>query len=244
MQTSLRNTPLNDTRSSHPIAPLVLFDLDGTLVDTAADLAVAIDRTLADYGRPPLPIDTIRPVVSKGGRAMLAVAFADLDADAREALLQPFLTHYASAIAVRSAPFPGVPGTLAAIEAAGARWGIVTNKAETLARSLIEALGWSRRCAVLIGGDTLPLRKPDPAPLLEAARRVGVEVRDCVYVGDDERDIVAARAAGMRSVAALWGYREAHENPATWRADALAADAHALLARHLLRVDNGLRERV
>jgi phosphoglycolate phosphatase len=127
-----------------------------------------------------------------------------------------------------------VDAVLAAIEAAGARWGIVSNKPHYLAVPVVESMGWATRCAVLYGGDSLPRKKPDPDQLLAAAADCGVAPGDCVYVGDDERDIVAARAAGMASVAALWGYREAHEDPATWRADHAVALPFGLLAPGVL----------
>jgi phosphoglycolate phosphatase len=197
----------------------VLFDLDGTLVDSAPDLLEAVNRVLADANAPPLDLAELRPVVSKGARAMLALAFPQLDAEQREHLVQPMLDHYASAIAVHTRPFDGIESLLGRIERAGMRWGIITNKPEALAREVVHAMGWSERSAVLIGGDTLPTRKPSPAQLLHACELLDMTPDHCVYVGDDERDIQAAHAAGMPSVAALWGYREAHENPEDWRAD-------------------------
>lgn len=197
----------------------VLFDLDGTLVDSAPDLLAAVNSVLADARSTPLGLAELRPVVSKGARAMLALAFPQLDAGQREQLVPAMLDHYARAVAVHTRPFDGIESLLQRIERAGMRWGIVTNKPEALARDVVQAMGWSERSAVLIGGDTLPTRKPDPAQLLHACALLGIAPGHCVYVGDDERDIQAARAAGMPSVAALWGYREAHENPADWHAD-------------------------
>ena len=197
----------------------VLFDLDGTLVDSAPDLLEAVNCVLADADAPPLGLAELRPVVSKGARAMLALAFPQLDAEQRELLVQPMLDHYANAIAVHTRPFDGVESLLERIEQSGLRWGIITNKSEALARAVVQAMGWSERCAVLIGGDTLTARKPDPAQLLHACDLLDMTPDQCIYVGDDERDIQAARAAGMASVAALWGYREAHENPDDWHAD-------------------------
>jgi phosphoglycolate phosphatase len=216
------------------IAPLVLFDLDGTLVDSAVDLLNALNHVVVDAGRPALPLAAIRPVVSKGARAMLGVAFPDEAVDVREARVAPFLAHYAEAVAHHSTPFAGVEDVLAAIEASGARWGIVTNKPLYLARGVVDSMGWRERCAVLIGGDSLPRKKPDPDQLLLACDTLGVAPADCVYVGDDERDIVAARAAGMGSVAALWGYREAHEDPLAWNADRSVAEPDGLLAPGVL----------
>ncbi len=208
----------------------VLFDLDGTLVDTAPDLCNAVNRVLADLGRAPVALERLRQVVSKGGRAMLAVALPDVDAAARESLLPPFLAYYGQALAVDSRTFAGVDDLLAALDARGVRWGIVTNKPEALAVAVLAGFGWSSRCAVLVGGDTLPRRKPDPDPLLLACERLGIAPGEALYVGDDERDVQAARAAGMPSVAALWGYRLPGEDPSQWGADHAFAQAADLLA--------------
>lgn len=208
--------------SHERIAPLILFDLDGTLVDSAVDMLNALNVIATREGVLPLPLSSIRPVVSKGARAMLAVAFPDRDAARRELLLQPFLDVYADAVATHSTPFEGVAEVLDAIEAAGSRWGIVTNKPHYLALGVVASMGWSERSAILIGGDTLARKKPDPDQLFMACETLGVSPDDCVYVGDDERDIIAARNAGMKSVAALWGYREAHEDPRDWMPDAFA----------------------
>jgi phosphoglycolate phosphatase len=224
--------------SAGDIAPLVLFDLDGTLVDSAVDLLAAINVIAAREGRPPVSLEALRPVVSKGGRAMLAVAFPGLDAAEREARLLPdFLAVYADAVAIHSTPFDGVEAVLLAIERAGARWGIVSNKPHYLAVPVVESMGWATRCAVLYGGDSLARKKPDPDQLLAAAADCGVAPGDCVYVGDDERDIVAARNAGMRAVAALWGYRLDEDDPLAWRADVLAESPHDLLRAGVLSPD-------
>jgi 2-phosphoglycolate phosphatase len=219
---------------SRTIAPLVLFDLDGTLVDSAVDLLNALNRVVVDAGRAALPLAAIRPVVSKGARAMLSVAFPDESVDAREQRIAPFLAHYADAVAHHSTPFAGIEAVLAAIEGQGARWGIVTNKPLYLARGVVDSMGWHERCAVLVGGDSLPRRKPDPDQLLLACDTLDLAPRDCVYVGDDERDIAAAHAAGMASVAALWGYREAHEDPLAWNADRTVAEPDGLLETGVL----------
>ena len=208
---------------------LVLFDLDGTLLDSAPDFVATIDVLRAQCGEPPIAADLLRPHVSRGARAMLAAAFPQLDEAAREALVPSFLAIYREQLARHGAPFEGVEALLAAIEGAGSRWGIVTNKPEALARALMPLLGWEARCAVLVGGDTLPQRKPDPLPLLHAAQALGVAPRECAYVGDDERDIVAARAAAMPAVVALWGYRPEHDDPSTWQGDLLAETPRDLL---------------
>jgi phosphoglycolate phosphatase len=221
---------------STTIAPLVLFDLDGTLVDSAVDLLNAINALAAREGHAPATLARLRPVVSKGARAMLAITFPDYDEERREALRQPFLDIYAAAISAHSTPFEGVADVLAEVEAAGARWGIVSNKPHYLCVGVVAAMGWSERCAVLLGGDSLPQRKPDPEPLWHACKALGVEPAQSVYVGDDERDIVAARRAGLKSVAALWGYRLEHEDPYAWQADAAAEQPRDLLLPGLLSV--------
>jgi len=200
---------------------LVLFDLDGTLLDSAPDMLAAVNALRETHGEPPMLLAALRPHVSRGARAMLAAGFPGLDADAREAQVPSFLAAYQRELARHGGPFEGIEALLSALEDAGSRWGIVTNKPEYLARALMPLLDWDARCAVLVGGDTLPVRKPDPLPLLHAAHVVGIEPGDCAYVGDDERDIVAARAAGMPSVAALWGYRLDEDDPVAWQADAM-----------------------
>jgi phosphoglycolate phosphatase len=201
---------------------LVLFDLDGTLLDSAPDMLAAVNALRDDHGVGPMPLAALRPQVSKGARAMLGAGFPGLDAEAREALVPAFLAAYQRELARHGGPFDGVEALLSALEDAGSRWGIVTNKPEYLASALMPLLGWDGRCAILVGGDTLPVRKPDPLPLLHAAKTCGVEPGDCAYVGDDERDIVAARAAGMPSVVALWGYRLDEDDPIAWQGDAMA----------------------
>ena len=220
--------------SAAGIAPAVLFDLDGTLVDSAVDLLQALNRVLAADGRVSLELPALRPVVSKGARAMLAVGFPDLTVEQREARVPEFLSAYAEAVAQHSTPFDGVEDVLATIEAAGVRWGIVTNKPLYLARDVVASMGWSERCAVLVGGDSLPTKKPEPEPLLHACAALALPPSAALYVGDDERDVLAARRAGMKSVIALWGYREAHEDPAGWGADRAAANPLDLLAPGLL----------
>ena len=206
----------------------VLFDLDGTLLDSAPDMLAAVNAMRAARGMPPMALHALRPHVSKGARAMVGAAFPDADDVARDASIPEFLDHYRAALGLHGAAFPGVEAALHAIEAAGARWGIVTNKPEALAVALMPMLGWDTRCAVLIGGDSLPARKPDPLPLRVAAERMGLGVNDCVYVGDDARDIASARAAGMRSIVALWGYRLPGDDPAQWGGDVMLDDPHAL----------------
>lgn len=207
-----------------------LFDLDGTLLDSAPDMLATVNRMRSARSRPALALADIRPVVSRGARAMAAVAFPEIDAGGIAALVPEFLAVYAEELGRHGAPFDGVEPMLAALEAAGTRWGIVTNKPEYLAARILPQLGWQDRCAVLVGGDTLAERKPHPLPLLHAADAIGVPPGDCVYVGDDARDIVAARAAGMPSIVALWGYRLDEDDPVAWQGDVMHDAPHALAA--------------
>ncbi|MFC6841639.1 phosphoglycolate phosphatase [Xanthomonas theicola] len=207
----------------------VLFDLDGTLLDSAPDLLAAANALRTEHGAAALSLEQLRPVVSKGTRAMLGVAFPEVPAAAREALIPAFLRHYETLIGRHSRPFDGIAPLLQRLQDDGCVWGIVTNKPEYLARLILPQLQWARCCAVLIGGDTLPERKPHPLPLQVAAQRLGLRPEQIVYVGDDERDILAARAAGMASVAVLWGYRLDGDDPLAWRADALVAAPAELL---------------
>ena len=208
---------------------LVLFDLDGTLLDSAPDMAATVNRMRGARGRPPMALEALRPHVSKGSRAMSAAAFPELGGEVPGEMIREFLDVYEQELGRHGLPFAGVAELLDAIEAAGSRWGIVTNKPEYLARQVLPKLGWDTRSAILVGGDSLPERKPHPLPLLHAAEVLGVGIDECAYVGDDERDIAAARAAGMRSIVALWGYRLPGDDPLAWGADALAATARDLL---------------
>ncbi len=225
------------------VVQAVLFDLDGTLVDSAPDLTAAIDRVLLEQGRAAVDGARLAAVVSKGGRAMLQVAFPDLDVDAREKLLPRFLDCYAQNIAGTSRLYEGIETLLARIEARGMRWAVVTNKPEALASKLMSLLDLLPRCSVLVGGDTLPQRKPDPEPLWHACQQLGVRSENCVYVGDDVRDALAAKAAGMPAVVALWGYHSGDEDPLTWPAEAHCGSPLELLDLDLLGLANDAGQR-
>ncbi len=207
----------------------VLFDLDGTLLDSAPDMVATLNRMRATRGRAPLALEAIRPHVSRGARAMSAAAFPDIPPGRVPELVPEFLEVYREELGRHSRPFDGVEAMLAALEGEGVRWGIVTNKPEYLAREILPQLGWDTRCAVLLGGDSLPERTPHPLPLLHAADTIAIAPVDCVYVGDDRRDIDAARAAGMPSIVALWGYRVDDDDPAAWGGDTMIADVVELL---------------
>ena len=219
-----------ESATSRGYPRVALFDLDGTLLDSAPDMLATVNRMRASRGTGPMALDALRPVVSKGARAMSAVAFPDIAGEQLPELVPEFLDIYRQELGRHSRPFDGVEDLLRALEAAGTTWGIVTNKPEYLAREIVPQLGWEGRCAVLVGGDSLAERKPHPLPLLHAAGALGAEAADCVYVGDDERDIVAARAAGMPSVVALWGYRLDDDDPIAWQGDVMVQDVRELLA--------------
>ena len=216
--------------TSNMFPKLVLFDLDGTLLDSAPDMVATVNRMRAARGQGPMALAELRPHVSKGSRAMSAAAFPQLDGEVPAEMIREFLDIYEGELGRSSVLFDGVAELLDAIEADGARWGIITNKPEYLARQVMPQLGWDTRSAILLGGDTLAERKPHPLPLLHAAEQLGAAIEDCVYIGDDQRDIDAARAAGMRSVVALWGYRDEGERPDEWGADALADTPGDLVA--------------
>ncbi|WP_411910600.1 phosphoglycolate phosphatase [Paucibacter sp. DJ1R-11] len=197
-----------------------MFDLDGTLVDSAPDLAGALNEMRLARLMAPLPLEALRPMVGAGARGMLAVGLSVSPQDADfEALRIEFLDRYQARLTQETALFDQVYELLQSLSAAGLAWGVVTNKAERFALPLTEALGLKQRALAVVGGDSTPHAKPHPAPLLEAARRGGIAAEACIYVGDDERDIVAGRAAGMRTVAAAWGYLGQGESVEAWNAD-------------------------
>lgn len=200
---------------------VVLFDLDGTLLDSAPDMLATVNVMRQCRGIAPMTLAGIRPFVSRGARAMAGAAFPEWSDEQIHAAVPEFLEIYAQELGKHCVLFEGIEALLAAIEADGGRWGIVTNKPEKLARDLLPMLGWQARSAILIGGDTLAERKPHPLPLTHSAEVLGVATSQCVYVGDDRRDIDSARAAGMPSIAALWGYRMADDEPRDWQADVM-----------------------
>jgi N-acetyl-D-muramate 6-phosphate phosphatase len=196
----------------------VLFDLDGTLLDTAPDMVSALNVLRQQEGLPLLPYPQVRPFVSHGAAALVHQGFPTADGIMFETLRRRFLTIYAGALAVESRPYEGVLEALAYLESIAIPWGIVTNKPEGLAGPLLEHLELRSRAAVVVCGDTVPERKPHPLPLLHAAARLGVDPTESVYVGDAERDVLAAQAAGMRAYVALYGYIPMDERPHEWPA--------------------------
>jgi phosphoglycolate phosphatase len=198
----------------------VLFDLDGTLVDSAPDLAGATNEMLVARGLPEVPFERLRPMVGTGARGMIGVAFGVSPMETSfPALREEFFDRYEQRLLRASFPFEGIAAMLQSLSESGLSWGIVTNKSERFALPLTRGLGWETQAAAVVGGDTTPHSKPHPAPLLEAARRAGVSPQECIYVGDDARDILAGRAAGMPTVAVRWGYLGDGEPIEAWGAD-------------------------
>lgn len=208
----------------------VLFDLDGTLIDSAPDLAAAADKLRTDRGLPPLPYEVYRPMAGAGARGMVGVAFGVTPDDAEFIPLRDeFLTNYERCMTERTHAFAGVAEMLAALQTRQLAWGVVTNKAARFTEPLTQGMSLFSTAQAVVSGDTTPHAKPHPAPLLEAARRMGLDPAHCVYVGDDERDIVAGRAAGMATVAATYGYLGTKVDTSAWKADAEINSPLALL---------------
>lgn len=209
---------------------LVLFDLDGTLIDSAPDLAASANAMRISRGLDPMPLAALRPMVGSGARGMVGIALGVGPGDeSYEAMRQEFLEHYQSALLVQTAVFAEMLPVLDRLDADGRRWGIVTNKAERFTRPVVQGLGLHARAAVVISGDTTPHSKPHPAPLLAAAAQAGVAAADCVYVGDDLRDVQAGHAAGMATLIAAWGYLGQGDPIEAWGAHAVLAEPAALL---------------
>jgi phosphoglycolate phosphatase len=208
----------------------VLFDLDGTLIDSAPDLGAAADKMRTDRGLEPLPLALYRPMAGAGARGMIGVAFGLTPDDAGFAdLREEFFRNYESRMTEHTTVFDGVAELIADIGRAGFQWGVVTNKSARFTVPLTKAMPLFDTARAIVSGDTTPHAKPHPAPLLEAARQLEIAPERCIYVGDDERDIVAGRAAGMPTVAAAYGYLGKTADTGGWKADATIAAPGALL---------------
>ena len=198
----------------------VLFDLDGTLIDSAPDLGAAADQMRVSRGLPSLPLDSYRHMAGAGARGMLSVAFGLTPQDPDyDAFREEFFSNYEACMTQRTYVFDGIVGMLDDLRKSGMLWGVVTNKSARFTDPLTRAIPLFATAGAVVSGDTTPYSKPHPEPLLEAARRLGVNPERCVYVGDDERDIVAGRAAGMGTVAADYGYLGEKADTASWGAD-------------------------
>jgi 2-phosphoglycolate phosphatase len=220
-----------DREVGRPRAALrsVLFDLDGTLVDTAADLGFALNQQRLARGLSELSVDDIRSHASSGARGLLLKGFGLKPDDASYLQMRDeFLDLYEQNLCRSSSLFPGMGYLLDKIESRGLAWGIVTNKAERFTLPLLQALKLTHRTACIVCGDTTPYAKPHPAPLLEALQQIGSSAQDCVYVGDDERDVQAGHAAGMPVIVVLYGYLGNGRPPEEWGADSLVDSPRAL----------------
>jgi 2-phosphoglycolate phosphatase len=215
------------TQERTPLA--VLFDLDGTLLDTAPDMAAALNALRRLEGLEPLPFPSVRPHVSHGAARLIKIGFDCESGERFETLRSRFLDLYRADLAVGTRPFEGIDGILCELERQGIAWGVVTNKPGWLTDPLMSALGLHERAGCIVSGDTLPERKPHPMPLLHAAKLLETDPGDCVYVGDAERDIQAGRAAGMKTLVAGFGYLSGDDDPSSWLADAILARPTDLL---------------
>lgn len=205
----------------------MFFDLDGTLVDSAPDLHDALVALCGEREIAAPHYEIVRAVTSRGARAIVTTAFGDQGENVVEAVLPRFLELYADTRTARTHPFAGVESLLYKLEARGMRWGVITNKAGFLAAPLMERLGYAARSSALVAGDTLPVRKPHPDPVLLACTQAGVNPARCVFVGDDPRDVQAGQAAGLYTIVAGWGYLDPTDARG-WGAEAYAEDAEQI----------------
>jgi N-acetyl-D-muramate 6-phosphate phosphatase len=207
----------------------VLFDLDGTLIDSAPDLAAAADKMRIDRGLVSLPYELYRPMAGAGARGMLGVAFDMAPEDPNfVAWREEFFFNYEMCLTQRTKAFEGIDELLCSLKLRGLQWGIVTNKSARFTDALVRQMPILKDAAVVISGDTTPHAKPHPAPMFEAVRLLNITAQNCIYVGDDKRDIEAGQAAGMPSLAATWGYMGSHDI-STWRADAVLREPDCVL---------------
>lgn len=209
----------------------LLLDLDGTLVDTAPDMVGSLNRVLANHGKPLADLTLAGKLVSNGGKALIEHGFGnDLTEEHSHDLVQEFLLDYKRHVANDSFVYDGMMACLEFCESNKLKWGVITNKPLHLAKDLLEGLGLLDRCAILLGGDSLPVKKPDPVPMLHTCMVLNLAPSECLYVGDHERDIIAGNAAGMDTAAALWGYIADSESPQSWKANYMLNKPSGLLA--------------
>lgn len=206
----------------------VLFDLDGTLVDTAPDMVAALQAMQVSYDLEPVDYDIGRAQVSNGAMGLLSVGFPEIEVDFGDDLHLEYLERYGDMLCEDSCVFAGLAELLDRLDDAECPWGVVTNKPEVLTNPLLDALGLAARSACTVSGDSLRVRKPDPAPLLLACDMAGVEPHRSIYVGDAARDIEAGLRAGMATIAAGYGYITEDDDPREWGADIIAPDAEEL----------------
>ncbi len=199
----------------------VLFDLDGTLVDTAPDLIACLNKALIIHGFNEVTSDKLKPFISHGAMAMIDYCVEQADEATKDKILETMLDCYQNNIAEHSQFFSGITETLETIESLGLKWGIVTNKRERFTNPLVEALMLTNRAACIVSGDTTANSKPHPEPMLAACKQANVKPEECVYIGDAVHDINAGKNANMKTLAAIYGYLKADDEPQTWGADAL-----------------------
>lgn len=213
-----------------PNIDAVLFDLDGTLIDSAPDLGAAADQMRVSRGLPSLALDAYRPMAGAGARGMLSIAFGMTPQDPLfESMREEFFRNYEQCMTQRTYVFDGVAELIGSLCQAKLQWGVVTNKSARFTEPLTQGMALFATAGAVVSGDTTPHAKPHPAPLLEAARRLGVDPLRCIYVGDDERDIQAGLAAGMGTVAADYGYLGEKADTASWGAHARIKSPQQLL---------------
>ncbi len=207
---------------------LVLFDLDGTLVDTAPDMVAVLQSLQREHGAEPVPYELGRSYVSHGAIGLLSVGFPELHVDFGDDMHLAYLERYAESVCVESRVFDGLSELLDDLDDRGCPWGVVTNKPEQLTLPLLAGLGLAERMACIVSGDTLPVRKPEPGPVLLGCDIAEVDPHRTIYVGDAERDIEAGRRAGTATVAATFGYITEDDDPRNWDADIIAATPEEL----------------
>lgn len=208
----------------------LLLDLDGTLVNTAPDMVGALNRLLAKYKQPLADVKEASKLVSNGGRALVLHGFGQhISDETATELTQEFLQIYKQYVCVESTLYEGMLETLEYCETNKLLWGVITNKPIELAKDVLSGLGLLERCSILLGGDSLPVRKPDPVPMLHSCMVLNLAPSQCLYVGDHIRDIQAGNAAGMDTAAALWGYINDSEDPNTWDAKYMVRQPSGLL---------------
>lgn len=207
---------------------LVLFDLDGTLVDTAPDMVATLQTMQADYGYEPVSYDFGRSNVSNGAMGLLRVGFPDIDEENRQMMVGEYVERYSQRLCDETRLFSGLDSLLDQLDVAGCPWGVVTNKPEHLTNPLLEQLGLASRSVCAISGDTLPVRKPEPAPLLLGCDIAGVDTHRSIYIGDASRDIEAGLRAGVATIAAAYGYITEDDDPREWGADIIAMNTEEL----------------
>lgn len=229
-QLTALNRPMRQPKSSATFLRTILFDLDGTLADTAPDIACALNALRREEGQAPLPFELIRPVVSRGTSDLIRLAFGCDNADPQfDPLRRRFLSLYEGRLAVDTRLFPGMEELLEVITEQGRNWGVVTNKPGFLTRPLMEQMGLTDKAACIVSGDCTEYRKPHPAPMLLACSQAGSQASQCLYIGDARRDIEAGQNAGMRTLVALFGYLGDDDQPHLWGADAMVNQPMAIL---------------